>query len=78
MLLVIQIIAIISGIALITAVVMQTTKADGFSAAMGGAADSSKFRKGSREDMLEKITKVAAVVWIFSMFIGAIFWYNSR
>ena len=57
-------IATLSGIALIAAVAMQTSKADSFSAAMGGSADSSKFRKGSREEMLDRLTKAAAIAWI--------------
>jgi protein translocase SecG subunit len=79
MLIAVQVISIISGIALIASVIMQTTKADSFSAAMGGGgADSTKFRPGSREYWLEKVTKTSAVVWLVSMFFGAVLWYHSR
>ena len=79
MLLAVQIVCMISGIVLIAAVVMQTTKADGFSAAMGGgSADASRFRKGSKEDLLEKVTKASAVVWLVFMIIAAILWYHGR
>ncbi len=63
---ILMIIAAISGIALITAVTLQTTKAESFSAAMGTGADSTRFRKGSREEILERITKFSAIVWISS------------
>jgi protein translocase SecG subunit len=79
MLFAVQIVCIISGIVLIAAVVMQTTKADGFSAAMGsGSADASRFRKGSKEDMLEKVTKASAIVWLAFMIAAAILWYHGR
>ena len=78
MLLAVQIVCMLSGIVLITAVVMQTTKADGFSAAMGGSADASRFRKGSKEDLLEKVTKASAVVWLVFMVIAAVLWYHGR
>jgi protein translocase SecG subunit len=79
MLFAIQLVAMISGIALIASVVMQTTKADSFSSAMGGGgAEASKFRPGSREDWLQKVTKVSAVLWLASMVVCAIIWYRSR
>ena len=38
---------------------------ESFSAAMGGGGgDASRFRKGSREEMLDRLTKAAAIVWI--------------
>ena len=78
MLIVTSVIAGISGVALIVAVVMQTTKADSFSAAMGAGVESSKFRKGSREDWLEKITRYSAIVWLLAMVVYAVQWYHSR
>lgn len=64
---ILMIIAAISGVALVAAVAMQTTKADSLSAAMGGGGgDQGRFRKGSREEMLDRITKFAAIVWISS------------
>ncbi|MGE5531225.1 MAG: preprotein translocase subunit SecG [Bacteroidota bacterium] len=73
-----MVIAIISGIALILSVMMQTNKAESFSAAMGGGGDQGRFRKGSREEMLDRITKYAAIVWISACALNAIFWYQSR
>lgn len=70
-------IATISGVALIAAVALQTSKAESFSAAMGGG-DSSKFRKGSREEMLERLTKFAAIVWIIACTLYAIAYYASK
>jgi protein translocase SecG subunit len=79
MLLAVQIVCMLSGIILIASVVMQTTKADGFSAAMGsGSSDASRFRKGSKEDLLERVTKASAVVWLVFMVIAAILWYHGR
>lgn len=69
-------IAVISALVLITAVAMQTNKADSFSAAMGGSGDQGRFRKGSREEMLDKMTKYSAIVWILSCAALAIVWYN--
>ena len=74
---ILMIIAIISGIALVAAVAMQTSKAESFSAAMGGG-DSSRFRKGSREEMLDRLTKMAAIVWIISCALYAILHYASK
>ena len=75
--LILMIIAMISGVALIAAVALQTSKAESFSAAMGGS-DSSKFRKGSREEMLDRLTKYAAIVWIVSCAIYAILHYAGK
>ena len=62
---ILMVIAAISGIALIVAVALQTNKAESFSAAMGGGGgDASHFRKGSREEMLDRLTKYSAIVWI--------------
>jgi protein translocase SecG subunit len=62
---ILMIIATISGVALIAAVAMQTSKAESFSAAMGGGSgDTSRFRKGSREELLDRLTKYSAIVWI--------------
>ncbi len=62
---ILMVIAAISGIALITAVALQTSKAESFSAAMGGGgSDPSRFRKGSREEMLDRLTKYSAIVWM--------------
>lgn len=71
------IIASLSGLAIIIAVVMQTSKADGFSAAMGGG-DGARFREGSKEAWLDKIAKVGAVIWVIACLIVAILWYKYR
>lgn len=71
-------IAALSGLALIIAVTMQTSKAESFSAAMGGGGDSGRFRKGSREELLDRVTKLAAIVWISSAALYYIFYALSR
>lgn len=76
MMLAIEIISVITAIGLITSVVLQTSKAESFSAAMGGA-DASQFRKGTREELLARLTKYFAIAWIISAAIGAIIWYHG-
>lgn len=71
-----MIIAVISGVALVIAVMLQTSKAESFSAAMGGAGDSGRFRKGSREEMLDRVTKYSAIVWISACVLYAIVYYR--
>jgi len=71
------IIAVISGLALILAVLFQTTTAEGFSASLGGQ-ETSRFQKGSRDEMLDKVAKVAAVSWILVSLIVAIIWFRTH
>jgi protein translocase SecG subunit len=73
-----MVVAIISGIALIVSVTLQTNKAESFSAAMGGGGDQGRFRKGSREEMLDRITKYSAIIWILACALNAIFWYRGQ
>jgi protein translocase SecG subunit len=70
-------IAVLSGIGLITAVTLQTNKADSFSAAMGGG-DSGRFRKGSKEEMLDRLTKLSAIVWIAACALNAMVWFQMK
>lgn len=77
MMLAIMIISAVTAIGLITSVVLQTSKAESFSAAMGGA-DASQFRKGTREELLARLTKYFAIAWIASVTVGAIIWYHSQ
>ena len=67
--------AVLSAIAIIVAVMLQKTKADGFSAAMGGS-DTARHTPGSKEEWLDKIAKVAAVIWVISCLAVAILWYR--
>lgn len=53
---------------------MQDSKNAGFSAAMGGG-DSAQFTKGSREELFDRITKIAAIVWILACAVVAILKY---
>ena len=69
--------AVLSGLAIIVAVMLQKTKADGFSAAMGGGADSTRFTPGSKEEWLDKIARVAAVIWVIACLAVAILWYKQ-
>ena len=71
------IISTITGIGLIISVVLQTSKAESFSAAMGGS-DSSQYRKGSREERLSQLAKYLAIIWISSCALGAIMWYRGH
>ncbi len=71
-------IALLSGLAIIIAVVMQTSKADGFSAALGGGESGSRFKEGSREAWLDNIAKVGAVIWVVACLAAAVLWYKYR
>lgn len=71
---IVMVVALLSGIALIASVALQTSKAQSFSAAMGG--DSGRFREGSKEEMLSRITKVAAIVWISACVLNAVLYYR--
>ncbi len=67
--------AVLSALAIIVSVMLQKTKADGFSAAMGGS-DTTRHTPGSKEEWLDKIAKVAAVIWVISCLAVAILWYR--
>lgn len=73
----IQVITALLAIGLIVSVVLQTSKAESFSAAMGGT-DASQFRKGTREELLARLTKYLAIAWIIAMAVGAVIWYHSH
>jgi protein translocase SecG subunit len=77
MIAVLQIISSLLGLALIVTVVLQTSKAESFSAAMGGT-DSSQFRKGTREELLARLTKYFAIAWIIAVTLMAVVWYHSH
>ncbi|MBC7289066.1 MAG: preprotein translocase subunit SecG [Armatimonadetes bacterium] len=72
----VAIIAALSGIALIVAEALQSAKSDGFSVITG--MDSARFQPGTREYMLERIARTAAVIWILSVVVYAYLWYHSR
>ena len=72
-----MVIAVLSGLAITVAVMLQKTKADGFSAAMGGGSDSTRFTPGSKEEWLDKIARVAAVIWVIACLGVAILWYRQ-
>lgn len=71
-------IALFSGLALVLSVMFQTSKAESFSAAMGGGASETRFKPGSREEWLYKITKVSAIVWLFSLTAMTVTWYHTQ
>lgn len=77
MLVALEIVSAVLALALIATVVMQTSKAESFSAAMGGT-DASQFRKGTREELLARLTKYIAIAWILSVTIGTIAWYHTH
>ncbi len=77
MLMIMTIISMVSGLGLITTIALQTSKAESFSGAMGGA-DTSQFRKGTRDELLARFTKYLAIIWIVSITIGTILWYKAH
>ena len=77
MILVLQIISAAMALGLIITVVLQTSKAESFSAAMGGT-DASQFRKGTREELLARLTKYLAIAWIASVTVGTVIWYHTH
>jgi len=77
MLIATMIVAGVAGVALIVSVLFQTTTAESFSASLGGQ-ETSRFQKGSRDEALEKLCKVAAVVWILAMVVVASVWFRSQ
>ena len=74
------VIALVSGVALILSVMLQTTKAESFSAAMGGggSGEGGRFKPGSKEEWLYKITRFSAVIWLVACVVGAYLWYNAN
>ncbi|NSW56510.1 MAG: preprotein translocase subunit SecG [Armatimonadetes bacterium] len=73
------VIAALSGAALILSVMLQTTKAESFSAAMGGSSGADRrFKPGSKEEWLYKITKYSAIVWLVAMVIGSFLHYRAQ
>jgi protein translocase SecG subunit len=71
------ILACISGLTLIGSVLFQTTTAESFSASLGGQ-ETSRFQKGSRDELLEKVCKIAAVSWILSMLVVSSIWFRQQ
>ncbi|HEY3396599.1 MAG TPA: preprotein translocase subunit SecG [Armatimonadota bacterium] len=66
------VIAALAGISVIACMCLQTGNPDaGFSAAMGGGGDSSS-HKGGADELLSRILKISAVVWILSCLFIAI------
>ena len=70
------VVAVVSGLAIIVAVVLQKTKADGFSAAMGGGADATRHTPGSNEARLDTVAKYASIIWVLACLVVAILWYR--
>ncbi len=77
MIVVVEIVSALLAVGLIATVVLQTSKAESFSAAMGGT-DASQFRKGTREELLARLTKYFAIGWIAAVTIGAVLWYHTQ
>ncbi len=76
MIVAIKIISALLALGLIICVTLQKSKAESFSAAMGGG-DASQFQKGTREELLARLTKYFAIGWIIMVFIGAVVWYHT-
>jgi protein translocase SecG subunit len=71
------IVAVLSGVGLIACVLLQTTTAESFSASMGGQ-ETSRFQKGSRDELLEKICRASAIVWVLAMLFVASVWFRAQ
>lgn len=74
------VIALASGLALILSVMLQTTKAESFSAAMGSGSsgEGGRFKPGSKEEWLYKITRFSAIVWAVACVLVAFFAYSGK
>jgi protein translocase SecG subunit len=70
------VIALLAGAALIVTEAMQPAKSDGFSVITGMA--SSRFQQGTKEFMMEKVSRYAAVVWMLSCASYSYLWYHSH
>jgi len=77
MLIAAAVVCVVTGIGLIISIMLQTSKAESFSAAMGGA-DAGQFRKGTREELLARIAKYFAIAWIISSVVSAVVWYRLQ
>ncbi len=77
MVIAVSVVCVVSGIALILSVMLQTTKADSFSAAMGAGMET-RFKPGSREEWLYKITRVSAVFWMVTCVLTSYLWYRGH
>jgi len=71
-----SVVAILSGLAIVVAVALQKTKADGFSAAMGGGSDTTRHTPGSKEALLDAVAKYASIIWVLACLVVAIMWYR--
>jgi len=71
-----SVVAILSGLAIVVAVALQKTKADGFSAAMGGGSDTTRHTPGCKEALLDAVAKYASIIWVLACLVVAIMWYR--
>jgi protein translocase SecG subunit len=65
----------LSGLILIVSVLFQKSKSEGFAALGGG--EGTRYKKGSWDDFLERITKWAAVAWTIASLLLAIAYYKT-
>lgn len=72
----VAIVAVISGAALIIAEALQTAKSDGFSVITG--MDSARFQPGTKEYMLERVARYAAITWVICCVVYAYLWYHGQ
>jgi protein translocase SecG subunit len=63
-----QVLAAVAGLAVIASMLMKTSSPDsGFSAAMGGGSSGGMgSRKGSMDELLDKVMIGGAIVWVLS------------
>ena len=70
------VIAALSGAVLIVSVLFQKSKSEGFAALGGG--EGTRYKKGSWDDLLERATKYAAIVWSIASVLLAIVYYHTH
>lgn len=70
------VVALVSGIALIVAEALQPAKSDGFSVITGMA--SQRFQSGTKEYMMEQVSRYSAIVWMIACAVYAYYWYKAH
>jgi len=77
MLIAMYVVSCLSAVSLVLSVMLQTSKAEGLGAAMGGGGAETRFKPGSREEWLYKVTRVSAIVWIVCVLVVAVLTYRA-
>ena len=73
MIIALSVVAALGGLGVIATMCLKTASPDaGFGAALGGGGDAGSHRKGGTDELLEKLLKVSAVVWLTACFLIAL------